>query len=137
MFKMVFSQIFTYYVLIKDIGNQASHRDIKRFCWYCFQSFSTPQILERHVNDCFEINDKQMIKMTKKRGIVKFKNYTTKIKPSLIIYTDFESIFISENNWKQNPDEPYNNKYQNRVSCSYRNKLVCAENQFSKHFKSY
>ena len=78
-----------------------------------------------------------MIKMTKKRGIVKFKNYTKKIKSSLIIYTDFESIFISENNWKQNPDEPYNNKYQNRVSCSYRNKLVCGENQFSKHFKSY
>ena len=39
-----------------------------------------------------------MIKMTKKRGIVKFKNYTRKIKSSLIIYTDFESIFVSENN---------------------------------------
>ena len=52
--------------------------------------FSTAKILERHVGDCFEINDKQMIKMAKKDETVKFKNYTRKAKLPFMIYADFE-----------------------------------------------
>ena len=33
----------------------------KHTCRYCFQSSGTAEILEKHVNDCFQINDKQMI----------------------------------------------------------------------------
>ena len=43
---------------------QPLHRDRKHFCCYCMQSFSTPQILKRYANECFEINGKQKIKMT-------------------------------------------------------------------------
>ena len=35
-----------------------------------------------------------------------------KIKSSLIIYGDFESILLSENNGKQNTAEPYTKKFQ-------------------------
>ena len=54
-----------------------------------------------------------------------------------MIYTDFESIVVPENNGKQNPDESYTNKYQNHVDCSFCYKLVRVNNQFSKPFKSY
>ena len=63
----------------------------------------------------FEINGKQIIKMAKKDETVKSKNYTGKIKSPFINYADFGSILTPENNGKQNPDEPYTNKYQNYV----------------------
>ena len=66
-----------------------------------------------------------------------FKNYTTKIKLSFVIYADFESTLISENNEKKNPDESYTKKYQNHISCSYVYKLVYVDDKFSKPFKLY
>ena len=55
-----------------------------------------------------------------------------------MIYANFQSILVPENNRKRNPDESYTNKYQNPVgSCSTGYKLVCVGGQFSKHFKSY
>ena len=35
-----------------------------------------------------------------------------------MIYADFESILVPEDNGKQNPNESYTNKYQH-VDCSY------------------
>ena len=55
------------------------------FCHYWLQSFSTVQILERHVNDCFEINVKQIIKMAKNGKTFKFKNHTKKVKSPFVI----------------------------------------------------
>ena len=40
-------------------------------------------------------------------------------------------------NGKQNPDEPYMNKYQKHIACSYGYKLVCVDDKFIKPFKSY
>ena len=37
------------------------------------QYFSSAEMLERHKNDCFEINGKQMNKMSKKGGTAKLK----------------------------------------------------------------
>ena len=54
-----------------------------------------------------------------------------------MIYADFESILVPENNGKQNPNESYTNKYQKHVACSYGYKLVCVDDKFSKPFKSY
>ena len=65
------------------------------------------------------------------------RNYTGIVKSSFMIYVDFESILIPENNVKQNPDKSYTNKYQNHVDYSFDCKLVCVDNQFSKPFKSY
>ena len=54
-----------------------------------------------------------------------------------MIYGDFKRILILENNRKQNLSESYTNKYQIHVGCSSGFKLVCVDDQFSKHFKSY
>ena len=46
--------------------NQTLHRDRNHFCCYCLQFFGTAQVLERQLNDCFEINGNQMITIVKK-----------------------------------------------------------------------
>ena len=43
--------------------------------------------------------------MPKKGEFVKFKNYERKIKSPFMIYADFESILLPENNGKQHPEE--------------------------------
>ena len=69
-----------------------------------------------HDNDWFRVNDKQIIKMSKIGEIVKSKNYTRKINSPFLIYDDFESVLVPENNGKQISDECYMNKYQNYVA---------------------
>ena len=67
-----------------------------------------------------------------------FKNYERKIKSPFIIYPDFESILVPENNnGKQNPEGSYTNKYQKHIACSYGYKLVYVDDKFSKPFKTY
>ena len=54
-----------------------------------------------------------------------------------MIYADFESILVREDDGKKNPNESHRNKYQKHVVCSYGYKLVCLDKRFSQHFKSY
>ena len=54
-----------------------------------------------------------------------------------MIYADFKSILVPEDNGKQNPNESYTNKYQKLGGCSYGYKSVCVDDKFSKLFKSY
>ena len=92
------------------------HRRRKHFCHYCLHTFIDKDILKRHIKNCFQINGKQAIKMPKKGEYVKFKNFERKIKSSFMIYADFESTLVLEDNEKQNP---YTKKYKKHVACSY------------------
>ena len=49
-----------------------------------------------------------------------------------MIYADFESILVPEDNGNQNPNESYTNKYHKHVACSYGYKLVSADDKFFK-----
>ena len=53
-----------------------------------------------------------------------------------MIYADFESNLVLEDNGNQNPNESYTNKCQKHVACSCGYKLVCVDDKF-KPFKSY
>ena len=75
--------------------------------------------------------------MPKKSEYIKFKNYERQIKSPFIIYADFESILVPENNGKKNPNKTYTNKYEKHIACSYGYKLVCVNDKFSKPLKSY
>ena len=75
--------------------------------------------------------------MLKNGEYVKFKSYGRTIKSLFIIYTDFESILMPEDNGKQNPKESYTNKYQKHNACSYGYKLVCVHDKFVNPFKTY
>ena len=48
-----------------------------------------------------------------------------------MIYADFEIIIKPEDNWKQNPDDSFTNKYEKHVVCSYDYKLVCVDDKFN------
>ena len=54
--------------------------------------------------------------MPKKGESVKLKNYERKIKSLFIIYADFESILVQENDRKQHREESYTNKYQKHIA---------------------
>ena len=94
-------------------------------------------IIQQKLERLVESNGKQMIKVPEKWEYIRFKNYERKIKSPFMIYADFESILIPEDNEKQNPEESYANKNQKHVALSYGNKLVCVNDQLSKPFKSY
>ena len=67
-----------------------------------------------------------MIKMPKKVKIIDSK-----------ITREKQNILVSEDNGKQNSDEPYTKKYQKHVACSYGYKLIRIDVKFSKPFKSH
>ena len=69
--------------------------------------------------------------MPKNEKYDKFKNYERKIKSPFLIYPDFESTLVLEDNGKKNPKESYTNKHQKNVACSYGYKLVCVDDKFS------
>ena len=46
----------------------------KDFCRYCLHASITEEILKCHIKDCFNINGKQRVMMSKKGEYVKFKN---------------------------------------------------------------
>lgn len=54
-----------------------------------------------------------------------------------MIYTDSESVLVSGDNRKQNPDGYYTIKYEKVVAGSYYYKLVCADDKFIRPFRSY
>ena len=110
------------YVLIRDsntfIYDHTLHHGRKHVCPDCLQAFRTTEKLTCHIKDCFKINGKET-KIPKKGEYIKFKNYERKIKSSLI-YVDFESILVPEDNGKRkNLNESYINKYEKHVACSY------------------
>ena len=112
-----------HFVLIKKfktfMHDHILHHGRKHFCRYCLKAFSAAEILKNHFNNIFKINGKQMIKMPNKGEYVRFNNYERKIKSPFIIYANFESILVPEDNGKQNVDESYRKKYQKHVACSY------------------
>ena len=65
------------FFLIKEFNtfmyDHMLHCDEIHFCRYCLQAFSTEEILKRHMKDCFKINGKQKIMMSKKDESIKFK----------------------------------------------------------------
>ena len=83
------------------------------------KDFSTEEILKHHVKNYFKINGKQRIKMPRKDEYVKFRNFERKIKFPFMICANFKSILVPVDNGKKNPKEPYKNKYQKHVACSY------------------
>ena len=54
-----------------------------------------------------------------------------------MVYADFESTLVPEDNGKQNTEESYMNKHQKHIAFSYGFKLVCVDDKFSKPFQIY
>ena len=75
--------------------------------------------------------------MPKKGAYIKFKSYKRKLKSPFIIYADFESILVSEDNGKQNSEESYTKKYQQHIAWGSGYRFALVDNRFTKPFKTY
>ena len=75
--------------------------------------------------------------MPEKGTHVKFKNYERKLKSPFIIYADFESILVSEDNGKQNSEESYTKKYQQHIAQGSGYRFALVDNRFTKPCKTY
>ena len=117
-----------HYALIKDFNtfmyDHILHRGRKHFCRCYLQSFTTEGILKHHIKDFFKINGKG-ITLAKNMQIPSIQKLWKK--SSFIIYSDFESFFVPEDNKKQNSENYYENKYQKYIACCYGNKLLCVD----------
>ena len=76
------------------------HLGKKHFCCFCLQAFRTAEMWKTHVDDCLNVNGKQITKMSVEGEYVRFKNYKRNIKSPFMIYADFESILVPEENGK-------------------------------------
>jgi hypothetical protein len=120
-----------HYVLIKDVNrllfSVTKNKDKKHFCLHCFHSSSSKELLEKHKETCIQVNGVQATKLPKEGTKIKFKNYKHQVPAPFIIYADFESILVPDNERKmdETSDESHTTRYQTHQACSYGLKRVC------------
>ena len=135
-----------HYVLIKDFNtfmyNQSKHNEMKHFCMYCLQCFSSERILANHVNNCLTVNGAQAINMPKQgENILKFNNFHKQLPVPFVICADFEAIMKkvqgceqSEEMKKDKDTRSYTEAYQTHEDCGYGYKVVCCyDDKYSKY----
>ena len=93
-------------------------------------------LLQKYLKDVLSIALKLMasrrLKWIKKVKLLNSKNYKRKIKLSFIIYANFESFLIPENNGEKTPDDPYSNEHQSHAGFRVSYKLICVGDQVFK-----
>ena len=73
----------------------------EKYFYDCYlHALVTEEDLKGHIEDFFKINGKPRIVMSKKGEYGEFKNFERKIKSPFMIYADFESILVPEDNGK-------------------------------------
>ena len=139
-----------HYVLIKDFNafmyNQSKHKEMKHFCMYCLQCFSSERILANHANNCLTINGMQAINMPKPgKNILNFKNFHKQLPVPFVIYADFEAITkkvqgceLSEEMENEKNKRSYTEAYQTHEDCGSAYKVVCCyDDKYSKDICIY
>ena len=86
----------THYVLVKNksalIASQVNNHEHKRhLCLNCFNSFNSPETLEKHTEYCYD-NESVKILMPQQGTFLRFKNFLHSEKAPFAIYADFESL---------------------------------------------
>ena len=81
-----------HYVFIKDFNrlmlSRTKHKDKKRHCMPCLQTFNIEEILSNHKKQCVLINGCQAVNY--QLGIIKFTNFNKQIPIPFKIYADTE-----------------------------------------------
>ena len=139
-----------HYVLIKDFNafmyNQTKHKNIKHFCMYHLQCFSSERILANHVNNCLTINGNQAINMPKKgENILRFNNFHKQLPVPFVIYADFEAITKRVQGCKQSEEmkneknkRSYTEAYQTQEDCGSAYKVICCyDDKYGKPIQTY
>ena len=109
-----------HYCLVKNLSrllsSQLSKHDGKKyFCLRCLNSFSSQEVLDKHLEYCGK-HEAVKTNMPKEGTILKFKNYHRREKVPFIVYADFECFIKPIHSYaqeKNNDDgKSYTNKFQ-------------------------
>lgn len=105
--------------------NQTKSHHTKHFCMHYLQCFTAEAILNRHKENCFNMNGKQAIKMNEKGETVKFQNYHKQLQAPFVKYADFEAITEKVSGYTPNNNDSYAEVYLKHNDCSCACKVVC------------
>ena len=113
----------THYVLVKNksalIASQINnHKGSREICLNCFNSFNSPEALEKHTEYCYD-NESVKITMPQQGTYLRFKNFLHSEKAPFVIYADFESLIKPMDNCNPDPNKSYTKKYQKHEPTSF------------------
>ena len=113
----------THYVLVKNksalIASQINnHKGSRHICLNCFNSFNTPEALDKHKDYCYD-NECVKITMPPPGTYLRFKNFHHSEKAPFTIYADFESLIKNMDNCDPDPNKSYTKKYQKHEPVSF------------------
>ena len=113
----------THYVLVKNksalIASQINNHEHKRhLCLNCFNSFNSPETLEKHTEYCYD-NESVQIIMPQQGTFLRFKNFLHSEKAPFVVYADFESLIKPMDNCSPDPNKSYTKKYQKHKPTSF------------------
>ena len=113
----------THYTLVKNksalIASQKNNHEHKRYlCLNCFNSFNSPDTLEKHKEYCYE-NESVKTTMPPQGTYLRFKNFLHSEKAPFAVYADFESLIKPMDNCDPDPNKSYTKKYQKHEPISF------------------
>ena len=113
----------THYTLVKNksalITSQInSHEHKRHLCLNCFNSFNSPETLEKHKEYCYE-NESIKTNMPSPNTYLRFKNFLYSEKAPFAVYADFESLIKPLDNCDPDPNKSYTKKYQKHEPISF------------------
>jgi len=134
----------SHYVYIKDFNrlmyNFSKYKDTKHFCMYCLHCFSSKNLLERHIPDCFTLNGTQAIDLPAPGSKIYFKNHYKMQPVPFVIYADFEALTEKINTCQPSPnfEKSFTDAYEKHQACGYGYKVVChADQSYSRPIQIY
>ncbi|CAB4023910.1 Hypothetical predicted protein [Paramuricea clavata] len=134
-----------HYVLIKDVNRMlfsvSGYTHKKHFCLHCLYSCVSKESLEKHRETYIEVNGTQAVKLPNEGTKIKFKNHRNSMPVPFVIYADFESILVPEEEKvesENSEDKSSTDLYQTHKACSFGLKTVCHyDDKYSGEYKSY
>ena len=113
----------THYTIVKNksalIASQINnHKGKLHLCLNCFNSFNSPERLEKHKENCYE-NESVKITMPQPNTYLRFKNFLHSEKAPFAVYADFESLIKPIDNCDPDPNKSYTKKYQKHEPISF------------------
>ena len=88
------------------------------FCKRCLNHFSTPEMLNKHIEVCKE-NSACKIEVPKQGETIEFKNFKKSMRVPFVIYADFEAITEKIDSATPNPEKSYTEKYQKHTPSGF------------------
>ena len=126
----------SHYCLVKNISALLSsqinnHKGTRYFCLNCFNSFKSPDSLDKHKEYCYN-NECVKISMPPQNTFLRFKNFRYSEKAPFAIYADFESLIKPMDNCDPDPNHSYTKKYQKHEPISFCYYIECFNNTLCK-----